>query len=132
MKSNRGKGRRGKAPRESAPSDPTLAIEELRGCLPLAGVPGLLPQTASGKDQHISTIHRWATRGCRGVVLRTVDVGGKRYTTRQWLREFLGIASDSNPRTADESSRPSRPDDADVDGRLDRFFGPRGRGARRD
>lgn len=38
---------------------------------------------------HISTGYRFAMRGIRGVVLETVRVGGKRYTSRQALNRFI-------------------------------------------
>jgi hypothetical protein len=37
---------------------------------------------------HISTLHRWRQRGVSGVKLQTCVVGGRRYTTREWLLEF--------------------------------------------
>jgi hypothetical protein len=42
---------------------------------------------------HISTGYRFATRGSRGVVLETVLVGGRRYTSRQALRRFVATVS---------------------------------------
>lgn len=42
---------------------------------------------------HLSTIHRWRLRGVRGVRLRTELVGGRRFTTRRWLREFRAACS---------------------------------------
>ena len=37
---------------------------------------------------HVSTVHRWGSRGVRGVKLRTIRIGGKRYVTRAALDEF--------------------------------------------
>ncbi|TWT86244.1 hypothetical protein Mal64_37830 [Pseudobythopirellula maris] len=37
---------------------------------------------------HLSTLHRWRLRGVRGVRLRTCVVGGRRFTTHRWLRDF--------------------------------------------
>lgn len=42
---------------------------------------------------HISTLHRWRLRGVRGVRLQTCLVGGRRYTTSQWLAEFIEASS---------------------------------------
>lgn len=38
---------------------------------------------------NISTLHRWATRGVRGVVLETVAVGHVRYTSIEAVQRFL-------------------------------------------
>jgi hypothetical protein len=37
---------------------------------------------------NISTLHRWRLRGVNGILLRTVVVGGRRYTDRASLNEF--------------------------------------------
>jgi hypothetical protein len=42
---------------------------------------------------HISTLHRWRLRGVRGVRLQTCLVGGRRYTTSEWLAEFIEASS---------------------------------------
>ena len=38
---------------------------------------------------HIATCRRWIQRGCRGVKLETVLIGGKRYTSLEALRRFI-------------------------------------------
>jgi hypothetical protein len=38
---------------------------------------------------HISTVIRWAERGCRGIRLKTWLIGGVRVTSEQALSEFL-------------------------------------------
>jgi len=38
---------------------------------------------------HISTLHRWRTRGAKGVRLSTCLVGGKRFTTIEAVRSFI-------------------------------------------
>lgn len=35
------------------------------------------------------TIWRWTTKGVRGVVLRSLVVGATRYTSREWIDEFI-------------------------------------------
>jgi hypothetical protein len=40
-----------------------------------------------------STMHRWAHRGIRGVRLATILVGGRRYTTREAIEEFIAALS---------------------------------------
>ena len=36
----------------------------------------------------LATMHRWMSRGARGVVLESVLVGGRRYTSKEALRRF--------------------------------------------
>lgn len=38
---------------------------------------------------HNSTVWRWATAGCDGVILETLRVGGRRRTSRQAYERFL-------------------------------------------
>jgi len=35
-----------------------------------------------------STVFRWALKGCRGIRLRTLKVGGRRVTSSRWVMEF--------------------------------------------
>lgn len=60
---------------ESWELEDLITLEEASRCLP--------------DSPHTSTLYRWAERGRRGVRLRCVSVGHKRYTTRQWLKDFL-------------------------------------------
>ena len=39
---------------------------------------------------HINTIRRWVLKGSRGRKLKAQMIGGRWYTTRSALREFLG------------------------------------------
>jgi hypothetical protein len=38
---------------------------------------------------HISSLHRWRTRGVRNVRLETTVVGGRRYTSREAIERFI-------------------------------------------
>jgi hypothetical protein len=42
-----------------------------------------------GKHPSLKTMYRWSSRGCRGVRLRTVQVGGSRMTCSTWVMTFL-------------------------------------------
>jgi len=46
---------------------------------------------------HISTLHRWRTRGVRGVFLETCMVGGRRFTSREAIDRFLTATAHSAP-----------------------------------
>ena len=56
--------------------------------LPLDDASGSLPGTP-----HRTTLWRWALRGLkrgqRFVRLRTVSVGARRFTTAEWIRQFV-------------------------------------------
>jgi hypothetical protein len=52
--------------------------------LPLIAVPSAVP-TRPGR----STARRWAREGIDGVVLETVKVGGRRYTSYEAVARFL-------------------------------------------
>ena len=48
-----------------------------------------LPRRRRGKKPHISTLYRWSTAGCRGVVLETIQIGGTRCTSKEALGRFF-------------------------------------------
>ncbi len=48
-----------------------------------------IAERTGGRRPNISTLHRWATRGVRGVRLETVAVGHVRYTSVEAVRRFL-------------------------------------------
>lgn len=49
----------------------------------------LLPGRQPGKPIAVVTVSRWCLRGLRGNRLRSVMVGGRRFTTRKWVAEFI-------------------------------------------
>lgn len=55
---------------------------------------------------HVSTGYRFITKGCRGVRLESILVGGRRFTSRQALRRFVTAvtAASSNLAPAIEAS----------------------------
>jgi hypothetical protein len=70
-----------------------LMNENLR---PLSEAVQWVPR-GEGQRAHVSTMHRWASKGCRGVVLETLQVGGGRYTSREALGRFFERLSDAPP-----------------------------------
>ncbi len=38
---------------------------------------------------HVNTVGRWGQRGVYGIRLETIRLGGRRFTTEQWIDEFL-------------------------------------------
>jgi Protein of unknown function (DUF1580) len=59
--------------------------------LPLSDVPKLdwIPLRRGGRRLHVATVHRWCTRGIRGVKLAFVQLGGTRVTTIEALLRFF-------------------------------------------
>ena len=70
--------------------------------LSLAEAASSLPRRRAGKKTHVSCVYRWTTKGCRGVVLESVQIGGTRCTSREALARFFdrlsrGDAADLPP-----------------------------------
>jgi hypothetical protein len=49
----------------------------------------LLPRRRAGRKTHVSTLYRWSSRGVRGIVLETIQVGGGSCTNREALQRFF-------------------------------------------
>jgi len=61
-----------------------------------------LPRRRRGRKCHVSTFYRWATNGCRGVILETIQVGATRCTSREALQRFFerlsaGVQAGASP-----------------------------------
>jgi hypothetical protein len=70
---------------------------------------------------HVSTLHRWRTRGLRGVRLRTSKIGGKRMVALRALEEFCAAvtaASDGKRQQATHNSKRREREIAKVEGEL--------------
>ena len=52
----------------------------------------------------VSTLHRWRLRGVRNIKLKTVKIGGRRFTSMEWLSTF----SEAVTAASDGESPPSR------------------------
>ena len=61
-----------------------------------------------GRGVHISTLHRWRLKGCRGVRLETVMLGGRRFTSDQALDRFFAATTAA----ADDQARSATPSEA--------------------
>jgi hypothetical protein len=46
---------------------------------------------------HASTLHRWAMHGVKGVRLKTVKIGGRRFTSRVEIERFIANLSKDEP-----------------------------------
>jgi hypothetical protein len=47
-----------------------------------------------GKTPHPATIARWARKGCRGVRLESLLIGGRRFSTVEAVSRFLSRLSE--------------------------------------
>ncbi len=75
----------------------------------------LLPMRRNGKRLHITTLYRWTTHGCRGVVLESIQVGAMRCTSKEALDRFFRtlssleeVGSPARERTVAERNRAIR------------------------
>ena len=57
-----------------------------------------IPRRRGGKRIHVSTLHRWATKGSRGVTLETTRVGGTLCSSRDALARFFERQSSADRR----------------------------------
>jgi hypothetical protein len=62
--------------------------------LPLAQAIKLYP-LVNGKRASLQSIYRHSSRGCRGITLDTIAVGGKVYTTAKSINLFFSLLSDA-------------------------------------
>ena len=62
--------------------------------LSLAPAADELPRRRRGRKTNVSTLYRWATVGCRGVVLEAIQIGATRCTSREALQRFFERLSD--------------------------------------
>jgi hypothetical protein len=74
----------------------------------LQDVPKLnwLPGRRSGSRLNVSTVFRWVQRGCRGVQLETIRIGGALCTSEEALKRFFARLSD--PATPISSPTPAQ------------------------
>ena len=72
-----------------------MAITLDETILSLADAASELPRRRRGRKPHVSTLYRWMTSGCRGVVLEFIQVGGTRCTSREALQRFFERLSET-------------------------------------
>ena len=60
-----------------------------------------LPRRRAGRPTHVATLHRWRSRGLRGVRLEAVRVGGVWHTSVEALNRFFArLTSDDHAEDA--------------------------------
>lgn len=50
----------------------------------------------TGRRPNPCTTWRWSTKGCKGIKLQVVFMGGTRLTTEEWVSEFIDAVSRVN------------------------------------
>ena len=61
----------------------------------------------TGDRPHRATIERWRMRGCHGVKLETVKIGGKRYTSQEALHRFVAAVTAAADGDSHATTQPS-------------------------
>ena len=73
----------------------------------LSAAPRRAPRLRGGRPINTATFYRWASRGCRGVRLETIQIGGTKCTSQEALQRFFDRLSnhdrDSSMRTSDST-----------------------------
>lgn len=75
----------------------------------LAKAAAWIAERTGDRRPNISTLHRWATRGVRGVRLETVAVGHVRYTSVGAVQRFLNAKPAQVQPVATVTVSPVRP-----------------------
>lgn len=68
----------------------------------------LVPGRGRAGRLHVSTLHRWAGRGCNGIRLETVKIGDVRHTTREAIQRFIARCTGDAPSAPSVSARRKR------------------------
>jgi hypothetical protein len=70
----------------------------------------VLPRRRRGKQVHVGTLHRWRSRGLKGISLPALRVGGVWMTSAAALNWFFQRLSEPNPPNGDVMPSASAPD----------------------
>ncbi|MGE0145652.1 MAG: DUF1580 domain-containing protein [Planctomycetota bacterium] len=63
-------------------------MDDFSEFISIQDLPNHLPPGKNGKKLHFVSCYRWVSKGLRGIKLRTIFLGGARFTTLAWVREF--------------------------------------------
>lgn len=64
-----------------------------------------IPRRRAGRKCHVSTLHRWAKDGCRGIRLEAIRVGGTLCTSLEALQRFCDRLTGNEPTITIRDSR---------------------------
>ena len=68
---------------------------------------------------HVATLHRWRTRGVRGVRLEAVRVGGRWHTSQAAIERFIIATTNAVSSNRSESEMPRNDEQQRVEQQLD-------------
>jgi len=51
----------------------------------------------TGETPHVSTLWRWCLKGCKGVTLESICIGGKRFVTAAAIDDFIDASTRRRP-----------------------------------
>ena len=87
-----------------------MKLRDLRDDQPLS-----LPDAAdflgklTGQKPHVSTLYRWCLKGCKGVQLESICIGGKRFVTATAIENFIEASTMARPGRLTHSPAPAAP-----------------------
>jgi len=87
-----------------------MKLRDLREDQPLS-----LPDAAeflgkiTGQKPHASTLWRWCLKGCKGLKLESICIGGKRFVTAAAIERFIEASSEARPARQTPAPAPAAP-----------------------
>ena len=85
-----------------------MPISVTDSLITLAEATAMLPRRRGGKRPAFATIWRWVIRGCYGVKLEAISVGGTLCTTRDALDHFMQRVTEARGIGLPRKSQPNR------------------------
>lgn len=61
----------------------------------------------TGQKPHVSTLWRWCLKGCKGVRLESICIGGKRFVTAAAIERFIEASSEARPGQPSQAPAPA-------------------------
>jgi len=85
----------------------------------LAEAAALVPCGRKGRSPDVKTVYAWTTGGCRGVVLESLQAGGRRATSKEAVRRFIAALTAGTISTQRQvGQRPNATQEAAVNAEL--------------
>lgn len=63
----------------------------------------------TGQKPHVSTLWRWCLKGCKGVKLESICIGGKRFVTATAIENFIEASTTATPGQPMQAPAPNAP-----------------------
>lgn len=65
--------------------------------------------TLTGQKPHVSTVWRWCLKGCKGVRLESICIGGKRFVTATAIEKFVDASTAVRTGQVEQTPAPVAP-----------------------